>query len=240
MRRRLVLHRIAILALLPRYRVLPAGVRSARSPPAHTHRMASPSGSPHLVRSHSSRAARVAITAALACLVLLGGGGAPLAAPASVHTTTAPRSGPSPADSSASEGAWRWPVDGGRHVSAAYRAPAHAYGPGHRGMDVTAAVGTAVGAPADGVVAFQGVVVDRPVLTIRHADGLVSSFEPLESSLRAGDTVSRGQEIGRVSTGGHTAPGALHVGVRRDGEYINPMLLFGAVLRARLLPCCGT
>lgn len=105
-------------------------------------------------------------------------------------------------------------------------------------MDVGAAVGATVVAPADGVVAFQGVVVDRPVLTIRHADGLVSTFEPLETTLRAGDAVRRGQEIGRISVGGHTAPGSLHVGVRRDGGYLNPMLLFGDVLRARLLPCC--
>lgn len=238
MRPQLVLHSGAILGLLPRDRFLLQASGPHGSPAAHTHAMAPPSRSPHRVRSRFSLTTRIVITAALVGLVLLGG--APLAAPPSVHAATAPRSAPSPADGSASEGAWRWPVDGGRHVSAAYRAPAHAYGPGHRGMDVTAAVGTAVVAPADGVVAFQGAVVDRPVLTLRHANGLVSTFEPLASSLRAGDTVSRGQEIGRVSTGGHTAPGALHVGVRRDGEYINPMLLFGAVLRTRLLPCCAT
>ncbi len=174
----------------------------------------------------------------LVCVVLLAGG-APLTDRPSAQAATAPSAAPPLQDGFSPEGAWRWPVDGARHVSAAYRAPAHAYGPGHRGMDVTAAVGAPVLAPADGVVAFQGVVVDRPVLTIRHGDGLVSTFEPLESSLRPGDPVRRGQEIGRVSTGGHTPPGALHVGVRRDGEYLNPMLLFGTVLRARLLPCCG-
>ena len=38
-------------------------------------------------------------------------------------------------------------------------------------------------------------------------------------------------------SGGHTPAGAVHVGVRWNGVYINPMLLFGGVERAVLLPC---
>ena len=48
----------------------------------------------------------------------------------------------------------------------------------------------------------------------------------------------RGDEVGVVALGGHTAAGALHFGVRLDGEYINPLLLLGGVPRAVLLPCC--
>ncbi|WP_149085222.1 murein hydrolase activator EnvC family protein [Microbacterium sp. 1S1] len=189
------------------------------------------------LRAHPSSPARRTIAAVLGCFVLLGSA-APLAPPPSAQATTT--AGPllSPEVGSSAEGVWRWPLDGTRRVSTAYRAPAHAYGPGHRGIDVTTTVGAAAVAPADGVVAFQGVVVDRPVLTIRHADGLVSTFEPLESSLRAGESVRQGQGIGRVSVGGHASPGSLHVGVRYDGTYINPMLLFEDVPRARLLPCC--
>lgn len=135
-------------------------------------------------------------------------------------------------------GFWIWPIDGPRRVTAPYRAPAHAYGAGHRGIDVAAPVGTTVRAPAAGIIAFRGTVVDRPLLTVTHDDGLVTTFEPVESSLRPGDPVARGDALGTVGTGGHTPSGSLHVGVRLDGAYINPLLLFEDVPRAVLLPCC--
>jgi len=168
----------------------------------------------------------VAITAVLAAVVLLCGG-APFA-PSPLARAASAAHGLAPVPSEfVSDVPWQWPVDGPRRVSVAYRAP-----------DVAAGASGSVVAPAEGVVAFQGVVVDRPLLTIRHADGLVSTFEPVESPLHPGDVVHRGQNIGRIATGGHAFPDSLHVGVRRDGEYINPMLLFGGLLRARLLPCC--
>lgn len=134
---------------------------------------------------------------------------------------------------------WRWPLDGVRVVATAYRAPAHEYGAGHRGVDLATATGSAVRSPAQGTVAFRGTVVDRPLLTIEHAGGIVSTFEPLESTLSPGDAVSAGDEIGRVATGGHAIPGTMHLGVRVDGHYINPLLLFGEIRRAVLLPCCA-
>ncbi|WP_029263484.1 MULTISPECIES: murein hydrolase activator EnvC family protein [unclassified Microbacterium] len=133
---------------------------------------------------------------------------------------------------------WRWPLAGNREVVEPFRAPAHEYGGGHRGVDMDASIDAVVTAPADGTVAFRGTVVDRPLLTIEHDGGLVSTFEPLRTTLDPGDAVSVGQEIGFVDVGGHTPAGALHLGIRRDGTYINPMLLFGDPPRAILLPCC--
>lgn len=134
-----------------------------------------------------------------------------------------------------SDAAWTWPV-APVQVIRPFVAPAHAYGAGHRGVDL-AATGP-VRSPADGVVAFVGTVVDRGVLTIDHGDGLVSTLEPVETRLRPGDAVDRGEEVGTVSTGGHSPPGAVHFGVRLHGEYVNPLLLLGGVPRAVLLPCC--
>jgi murein DD-endopeptidase MepM/ murein hydrolase activator NlpD len=133
---------------------------------------------------------------------------------------------------------WIWPTRGQRVVLEPFRAPAHAYGAGHRGIDIEAAVGSTVVAPAPGIVAFRGTVVDRPLLTIEHDGGLVTTFEPVDSPLAPGDSVVAGDPIGTVATGGHTEPGAMHLGVRLDGVYINPLLLFGDVPRAVLLPCC--
>lgn len=130
---------------------------------------------------------------------------------------------------------WAWPTPAPHAVVRQYLAPATPYGPGHRGLDV-ASPATAISAPADGVVHFAGVVVDRPVLSIAHEGGFLSSYEPLATTLVAGDTVTRGQLIGTLEPG-HCGPVlCLHFGVRLDGQYVNPLLLLGGVPRSVLLP----
>ncbi|MGW8483925.1 murein hydrolase activator EnvC family protein [Microbacterium sp. NPDC055903] len=136
-------------------------------------------------------------------------------------------------------GTWLWPVGGRCTVIEPFRAPSHHYGPGHRGIDIAVGQTGVVRSPAPGVVAFRGTVVDRPLLTIDHGGGLVSTFEPLTSELSPGDVVEAGDVIGILSSGGHAAVGSLHIGVRRDGIYVDPLLLFGRPARAVLLPCCG-
>ncbi|MBS1698121.1 MAG: M23 family metallopeptidase [Actinobacteria bacterium] len=171
-----------------------------------------------------------------ALVPVLGRAPAPAAGAAGIAAAAAadPNS-PTAAAPALPDGDWLWPVEGRRAVVAPFRAPAHAYGPGHRGIDIAAA--GAVRAPADGVIAFQGVVVDRPLLTVDHGNGLVTTFEPATSALAPGTPVRRGDVVASTATGGHAPAGALHVGVRWNGVYINPMLLFGGVPRAVLLPC---
>jgi murein DD-endopeptidase MepM/ murein hydrolase activator NlpD len=142
---------------------------------------------------------------------------------------------------------WLWPVTGPHAVARAYLAPATPYSAGHRGVDLRAAeggpdgtaagtaVGTAVLAPADGVVRFAGWVVDRPVLSVTHADGVISSYEPVESVLSEGDHVRRGDVICTLLPG-HCRSPCLHLGVRIDGEYVSPLLFLGGQPRAVLLP----
>jgi murein DD-endopeptidase MepM/ murein hydrolase activator NlpD len=129
---------------------------------------------------------------------------------------------------------WAWPVAQPHEIVRPFIAPATPYAAGHRGIDVLAPGGT-VFAPAAGVVHFSGVVVDRPVLSIRHPGGLISSYEPVESPLAAGATVRRGEVVGSVAPG-HCASPCLHFGVRRDGEYVNPLLLLGGLPYSVLLP----
>lgn len=131
---------------------------------------------------------------------------------------------------------WRLPA-AGASVLRPFEAPAHEYGPGHRGIDIGPADG-AVHAPAAGVVVFAGTVVDRGIVTIDHGGGWVTSVEPVAATVTVGDVVSARDPIGELSQGGHSLPGTLHVGVRHDGEYVNPLLLLGRVPRAILLPCC--
>lgn len=135
---------------------------------------------------------------------------------------------------------WSWPLPAPHALSRQYLAPATPYGPGHRGLDISAATdssgATEIRAPADGVVHFAGVVVDRPVLSIAHAGGLLSSYEPVATTLAAGDTVARGDVIGTLEPGHCHESLCLHFGVRLNGEYVNPLLLLGGLPRSILLP----
>ena len=106
-----------------------------------------------------------------------------------------------------------------------YVAPATVYGPGHRGVDLAAEAGAVVRAPADGVVHFAGFVVDRPVLSIEHGD-VLSSFEPVDAVVTAGERVQRGQVVGRLLPG-HCSSVCLHLGARVHRQYVNPLLFLG-------------
>lgn len=133
---------------------------------------------------------------------------------------------------------WAWPLPAPHAIARPYVAPDTPYGRGHRGVDIRAPTGTEVRAPAAGVVHFAGFVVDRPVISIEHADGVLSSFEPVDAVVAAGERVRRGQVIGTLLAG-HCAAPCLHLGARVRGEYVNPLLFLGGVPRAVLLPMGG-
>ena len=124
-------------------------------------------------------------------------------------------------------------------------APETIYSAGHRGIDLATALGTTVYAPADGVIHFSGVVVNRPVLSIEHGGSLLSSFEPVRSTLPAGTVVRRGEPVGVTASGtgtdagtdaGHCASACLHFGVRLHGQYLSPLNYLGGIPLPVLLP----
>jgi murein DD-endopeptidase MepM/ murein hydrolase activator NlpD len=169
-------------------------------------------------------------SALLAVIVLA----APLAAPAAVPGG-APASLPRAGISAAPRAEWKWPLAPKPKILRAFDPPDQPWMSGHRGVDLRAAFdGAAVTAPESGTVSFAGVVVDRPVITIDHGNGLRSSFEPVESSLAAGAPVSKGDIVGTVMTGHCGQVPCVHWGVRRGGDYVNP-LSFVADLRPSIL-----
>lgn len=131
---------------------------------------------------------------------------------------------------------WLWPVAAPHPLVRTFVAPASEYGAGHRGIDIAATAGAPVLSPADGTVYFSGVVVDRSVLTISHPGGVLSSFEPVVSTVAVGAAVHRGEVVGSVATGGHCSGSCLHFGVRLHGEYVSPLKYLGGVERPVLLP----
>lgn len=124
----------------------------------------------------------------------------------------------------------------------AYRAPETQYGSGHRGVDYAVSFGEKVYAPADGLVQFVGKVVNRQVLTISHEGNLVSSYEPLCSSLVVGEEVFLGDLIGEVCEPEKSyvlhcqLVHCLHFSARRNGEYLSPLWFTGELSASRLLP----
>ncbi|MBH0129436.1 M23 family metallopeptidase [Salinibacterium sp. NK8237] len=130
---------------------------------------------------------------------------------------------------------WDWPVEAPHPIIRPYIAPDTAYSAGHRGIDIGAGTTTEVRAPAAGVVHFAGVVVDRPVLSVLHPGGLITSYEPVTTTLSRGDSVQQGDVIGELQPG-HCSVACIHFGVRLDGEYVSPLNYLGAIPRAILLP----
>ncbi|MBH0083052.1 M23 family metallopeptidase [Salinibacterium sp. SWN167] len=130
---------------------------------------------------------------------------------------------------------WDWPVAIPHPIIRPYIAPETAYSAGHRGIDIGAGTTTEVRAPSAGVVHFAGVVVDRPVLSLRHPGGLITSYEPVTTTLARGDSVQQGEVIGELKPG-HCSVACIHFGVRLDGEYVSPLNYLGAIPRAILLP----
>jgi len=113
--------------------------------------------------------------------------------------------------------AYQTPVNG--VVVDPYRLPSNPYGPGNRGIDLASPPGSAVVAPADGVVSFAGQVGGQLFVVVRHADGVRTTMGQLASiTVVTGQHVVAGQQVG-------TTAGRIHFGARVGNEYIDPNLL---------------
>jgi murein DD-endopeptidase MepM/ murein hydrolase activator NlpD len=134
-------------------------------------------------------------------------------------------------------GLWTAPLPGALRVTRRFDPPASDYGAGHRGVDLAGRPGQPVLAAGAGVVLFAGMVAGRPVISVVHANGLRTTYEPVDPSVAAGQPVARGSPIGTLTAGhaGCPATACLHWGLRRGDAYLDPLQLL-AVPRVRLLP----
>ena len=132
------------------------------------------------------------------------------------------------------------PVDGA--VLRTFVAPAHEYGPGHRGVDLVAVAGDVVRSPAAGTVTFAGQVAGRGVVVVEHAGGTLTSLEPVAAGLPRGTRVEQGGAVAVVAAAPpHTgcARSCVHWGVRVGGRYVDPEWWLGRTRPVRLLPLVG-
>ncbi|MCP3782623.1 M23 family metallopeptidase [Micromonospora sp. A3M-1-15] len=132
---------------------------------------------------------------------------------------------------------FRWPLAGTPRVVRRFDPPPQPWLPGHRGVDLAATPGVEVRSAGAGVVLFAGTVAGRPVVTVGHADGLRTTYEPVRPGPAAGARVAAGTPIGLLIAGhpGCGAPACLHWGLRRGDEYLDPLALLG-LGPVRLLP----
>ncbi|MDA8434651.1 MAG: M23 family metallopeptidase [Actinomycetales bacterium] len=162
--------------------------------------------------------------------------GAPLAAasvvlallPAAAPSTVGPGSGAGPAPRPTAAVAWGAPVDGPVSVLDRFDPPVRRWLPGHRGVDLDAAMGDVVRAAGPGTVTWAAPLAGRGVVVVRHPDGRRTTYEPVDAVVTVGDDVTTGDRIGRVAPGvGHCGgvPSCLHWGLRRGDDYLDPMLL---------------
>ena len=176
-------------------------------------------------RTHRSRLRLMTAAVLAGALVALA-----IAAPAA--------SGPQPAVPS---GGYALPLAGEPEVARAFEAPPELWSAGHRGVDLRTVTGALVRTPAEGVVAFVGVIAGRGVVTVTHPDGRRTTLEPVSSSVVVGTRLAQGDPVGTVQdAGSHCAPAAcLHWGVRSLTDYVDPLALLpgaGPVVLLSLRP----
>jgi murein DD-endopeptidase MepM/ murein hydrolase activator NlpD len=153
---------------------------------------------------------------------------APVAAPAAVVERSVPV--PPAPDPPRVPGLWM-PVAGA--VVRGFDAQAGPYGAGHRGIDIAAPMGEVVRAPAAGRVVFAGPVAGTTWVSVQIAPGVLVTLGPVpDPAVRAGPVRAR-SPIGRVGPG---HGGSLHLGVRVDGVYVDPLPYLLDRPRARLAP----
>jgi murein DD-endopeptidase MepM/ murein hydrolase activator NlpD len=98
----------------------------------------------------------------------------------------------------------------------------------HLGMDVFAKEGSRVSAVNAGTVTLvQDTFLGGKVVVVEHGAGIASAYFHLsEATVAEGDTVTRGQQVGRAGHTGCTTGPHLHLAMRVPGGFVNPATFF--------------
>lgn len=140
--------------------------------------------------------------------------------------------------------AWVNPATGSAFAEAVVRPaqiPERNWLPGHRGVDLHLTPGDAVRAAGDGKVAFVGVVVGVPTVSLQHADGLRTTYQPVRTTLKVGEVVAEGASIGTLARWAKPDHVGLHWGVLVASDtYVDPLTLLDApVIRLKPVDAPG-
>jgi murein DD-endopeptidase MepM/ murein hydrolase activator NlpD len=95
----------------------------------------------------------------------------------------------------------------------------------HAGIDFAGAKGDPIVAVAAGVVTFAGVRAGYGrVIDVTHGDGYVTRYAHNERlTVKAGETVTRGQQVAVMGSSGRSTGPHVHFEVLRNGRPVNPL-----------------
>lgn len=115
-----------------------------------------------------------------------------------------------------------------------FQASANQYGPGHRGTDFEAAIGTPVYAIAPAQVVYVGTINGRGYITLNHGSNIESTYSVATKTVKMGDVVQKNQLIG---TSGkpqeNDAENTFHFSMRVNDKYVDPMLYITGTIPVR-------
>ena len=125
-------------------------------------------------------------------------------------------------------GAFAWPAPSYTRISDNYgwrMHPTLGVQKFHNGVDLAAPGGSPILAAYDGKVAAAGYSSSMGnYIMIDHGDGLYTIYMHASALyVSKGTTVKKGQKIAAVGSTGRSTGNHLHFGVRKDGNYVDPM-----------------
>jgi murein DD-endopeptidase MepM/ murein hydrolase activator NlpD len=118
-----------------------------------------------------------------------------------------------------------WPVDGRLMGAFGERTdPFSGEGAFHKGVDITAPIGTPIRATADGIVTFAEMENGfGRLVKINHGNGVETYYAHLSRFyVQPGQDIRRGELIGAVGTSGRVTAPHLHYEVHLRGVAVNP------------------
>ncbi|WP_109474740.1 murein hydrolase activator EnvC family protein [Ornithinimicrobium cavernae] len=123
-------------------------------------------------------------------------------------------------------GVWQWPLPGQPEVVKRFDPPEERWLPGHRGIDLAGMTTSPVLAVADGTVTYSGSIAGVGIVSVTHADGVRSTYQPVTDRISRGEQVAAGDRIGHLGAiGSHCLlRTCLHLGAVRGDEYLDPLL----------------
>ncbi len=126
-----------------------------------------------------------------------------------------------PSSSVQGNGEFGWPAVGG--IITSYQGPR--WGRLHKGIDIAGVSNRAILASQDGTVVFAGWHnAYGNYVKINHPNGYMTLYAHMSSlNVSAGQTVSKGQQIGVMGSTGRSTGMHLHFEVHQNGKLLNPM-----------------